>query len=168
MENMDEVRQTTNAGSQYNGIGGWLILVAIGAILNPLRLSIMIFVNFVPVFQNNTWSILTTPGTAAYHRLWAPLILFELFGNILFVIFSIIIAICFFQKKRFFPKLMIVFLLANLIFIGIDLFAANFIPAVAAQNDEQSNKELARVILASIIWIPYFMVSIRVKETFVR
>jgi hypothetical protein len=156
-----------NAPKQYNKIGGWLILVAIGLILTPIRLLVVVAKDLLPVFSGDVWSRLTTPGTEAYHPLWAPLLLFEIIGNGLFILFPIIIAIFFFQKRQFVPKLIIVLLLSNLLFLAIDFFAADLIPAVASQEDTASLMELARVFIACLIWVPYFLVSKRVKETFV-
>jgi len=155
------------APKQYDKIGGWLILVAIGLIFTPIRLLVVLFKDLLPALSADTWSRLTTPGTEAYHPLWAPLLFFEIIGNCLFILFPIIIAIFFFQKRRFVPRLIIVLLLSNLVFVAIDYFAADFIPFVAAQEDIGSLTELIRVFMAGVIWVPYFLVSKRVKGTFV-
>jgi hypothetical protein len=152
---------------QYDKIGGWLLIVAIGLILAPLRLLVVLFKDLLPAISADTWSRLTTPGTAAYHPLWAPLLLFEIIGNCLFILFPIIIAVFFFQKRRFVPRLIIVLLLSNLVFVAIDYFAADLIPFVAAQEDIGSLTEVIRVFIACVIWVPYFLVSKRAKATFV-
>jgi hypothetical protein len=156
--------QTTQ--KHYDKIGGWLILVAIGLIFTPIRLLVVVIKDLLPALSADTWSRLTTPGTESYHPLWAPLLLFEVIGNCLFILFPIIIAIFFFQKRRFVPKLVIILLLSNLVFVAIDYFAADLIPFVAAQEDLGSLAELIRVFLACAVWVPYFLVSKRVKETF--
>jgi len=155
------------AQKQYDKIGGWLILVVIGLILAPIRLLVVLFKDLLPALSADTWSRLTTPGTEAYHPLWAPLLLFEIIGNCLFIVSPIIIAIFFFQKRRFVPRLIIVLLLTNLVFVAIDYFAADLIPFVAAQEDMGSLVELIRVLIACTIWVPYFLVSKRAKGTFV-
>jgi hypothetical protein len=152
---------------QYDKIGGWLIIVAIGLILAPLRLLVVLFHDLLPALSTDAWSRLTTPGTEAYHPLWAPLFLFEIIGNCVFILFPIIIAVFFFQKRRFVPQLIIVLLLANLVFVAIDYFVSDLIPFVAAQEDIGSLVELIRVLIACAIWVPYFLVSKRVKGTFV-
>jgi hypothetical protein len=155
------------APKQYDKIGGWLLVVAIGLIFAPLRLLVVLFKDLLPTLSTDAWSRLTTPGTEAYHPLWAPLLLFEIIGNCLFILFPIIIAVFFFQRRRFVPSLIIVLLLANLVFVTIDYFAADLIPFVAAQEDIGSLLEVIRVLIASAIWVPYFLVSKRVKATFV-
>jgi hypothetical protein len=61
---------------------GWLFLIGIGMVVNPLRLLFLIGRDLIPSFSGETWTILTTPGTTVYHPLWAPLLIFELLGNI--------------------------------------------------------------------------------------
>jgi len=155
------------APQQYDKIGGWLILVAIGLIFAPIRLLVVLFKDLLPALSADTWSRLTTPGTEAYHPLWAPLLFFEIIGNCLFILSPIIIAVFFFQRRRFVPRLFIVLLLANLVFVTIDYFAVDLIPFVAAQEDLGSLKELIRALIACAIWVPYFLVSKRAKGTFV-
>ncbi len=165
---MNEIKNVESTPAAYDKIGGWLILVAIGLILTPLRLGFALFKDILPVFSAETWQVLTTPGTEAYHPSWAPLLIFELVGNIIFIIFPIVIAIFFFQKRKVVPKLIIAFLLSNLAFVGSDYFLANTIPFVASQDDPASLKELARTLVGSLIWVPYFLVSKRAKATFIK
>jgi hypothetical protein len=160
-------RKVETTLKQYDKIGGWLILVAIGLIFTPIRLLVVIVKDLLPVLSGDAWSRLTTPGAEAYHPLWAPLLLFEVIGNCLFILFPIIIAIFFFQRRQFVPTLIIILLLSNLVFVAIDYFAADLIPFIAAQEDMGSLLELIRVFIASVIWVPYFLVSKRVKGTFV-
>lgn len=157
-----------NQKAEPSGLGGWLILPMLGLIFLPFRLGVMLMTTHYPIFSEGYWEVLTTPGTEAYHALWAPLLIFEILGNSLFLVFSIILLVLFFQKHQRFPKLMILFLAANLAFIGIDFFASDLIPAVAAESDPESTKELIRTIVAAAIWIPYFLKSVRVKNTFTR
>jgi hypothetical protein len=145
-----------------------LILLAIGLILAPLRVLVFLGKDFAPIFTTKTWSVLTTPGTGAYHPLWGPILMFEGVGNTALIVFSVIVAIYFFQKRRIVPKLMIALLLANVFFVGTDYFVANVIPAVGSQKDVESMTEFARVVIACVIWVPYFLVSKRVKATFVH
>lgn len=158
----------TTVTEEPRGLGGWLILPAIGLFILPIRLFFSLSNDFLPIFQQGYWEILTTPGSEAYHELWAPLIIFEVIGNIFFVIFDIILIFLFFVKSFRFPVLYIVFLALNLTFVAADLFFANSIPAVAAQNDAESVMQIVRSIIGAIIWIPYFLVSVRVKNTFVK
>lgn len=152
---------------KYQKIGGWLILVGISIVVNPFRLLFPIG-NLIQVFLNESWTILTTPGTTAYHPMWAPLIIFELLGNIAFLVFSIALAVLFFQKRSVLPKVITIFLLLNLAFIVVDFLLANSIPVVASQGNQGPLGEIVRSIIGCLIWVPYFQISKRVKGTFVH
>jgi uncharacterized protein DUF2569 len=152
---------------KYQKIGGWLILVGIGMVLNPFRLLLTIG-QIIPIFFNGSWSILTTPGTTTYHPMWAPSIIVEFLGNIAFLVFSIVLAVIFFQKRSVVPKVITAFLLLNLAFVVVDFLLANSIPAVASQGNQGPLGEIARSIIVCLIWVPYFQISKRVKGTFVH
>jgi len=155
-----------STGTNLKGVGGWLILVTIGLVVTPIRLLVLVLGTYLPIFTGDAWSLLTTPGTAAYNPLWKPMLLFELFGNAVFFLWSLALLVLLFGHKRIFPKLMIAFYLANFLFVGIDFLAASGIPAVAAKDDGSSLGELIRSIVVCAIWVPYFLQSERVKQTF--
>jgi hypothetical protein len=73
----------------------------------------------------------------------------------------------FFRKSRRVPMLMVVWLLANTGGQIVDLLLAQQIAAVAALPDNDGIKELSRSVVGLLIWVPYFLVSKRVKNTFV-
>lgn len=157
----------TGAG-EPEGIAGWLILPAIGLIFMPIRGAVTVFSEFLPIFTEGQWQVFTTPGTEIYHPLWAPLLIFEISGNLGFIIFNIILAVLFFQKSSRTPNIYIAFLGLNIIFLLGDYFIADLIPTIAAMDDSDSMKEIMRSVIAATIWIPYFLVSKRVKNTFVN
>lgn len=154
------------AGRNLKGVGGWLILVTIGLVVTPIRILVLVFSTYAPIFTGDAWSLLTTPGTAAYNPLWKPMLLFELFGNVVFFLWAIALLVLLFGHKRIFPKLMIAFYLGNLLFVGLDFLLASNIPAVASNDDASSVGELIRSIIVCLVWVPYFLQSERVKQTF--
>ena len=166
---MSEIQDPiTTEKQKYQNIGGWLILVGIGIVLSPLRLLLFIGRDLLPVFLSETWTTLTTPGTQIYHPFWGPLLIFELLGNVFFLVFSLVLVIFFFQKRKALPTMIITFYLLNLFFVVSDHFLANLIPLIANQSDQGSLLEIFRSAIASLIWVPYFLFSKRVKGTFVN
>ncbi len=149
-------------------IRGWLLLAALGVALLPLRLAEFIAADLLPAFSKDVWSLLTTPGTEAYHPLNAPILLFELVGNLILLVASLVLAFLFFQKRRVVPILAVSVLVFAFVFYVGDYFAARQLPAVASQDDTESRLDLAGALLVCAIAVPYFLVSRRVKETFVR
>jgi hypothetical protein len=163
-----ENQETTD--KQYDSIRGWLILVAIVVVVTPIRLLVVVGKSSVQFFSGNTWEVLTTPGAELYHPLLAPILIFELIGNAFLVCFSIILAVYFFQKRKIVPKMIIVFLLSSLIIVAVDYFAYNLIPTLANQNalKTESAKGLVKTLIYSLILGPYFLLSKRVKGTFIH
>lgn len=150
------------------GIGGWLVLVALGVVFSPIRIVLELFSIYSGLFSDGTWEFLTTPSTELYHPLWAPIILGELFINGALVLAWIVAIFLFFSKKRIFPKWYIGILLFTLVFIILDAFAIKVVLPSEPAFDDETAKELVRSIIASLIWIPYMLVSKRVKATFIK
>jgi len=151
---------------KYAGIGGWLIFVTIGLCLSPLFQIVFVATKLVPIFFNGAWRLLTTQGTAAYHPLWAPVLIFELFMNLGFIGVEAILLVLLFRHSRLFPQGMIAYYFIVFALTGIDHFAANLIPAVAKMNDAGSLNTFIRAGVLCAIWVPYFLRSKRVKGTF--
>ena len=149
------------------GIGGWLLLPALGVILVPIRLLLDI-TKLLPSYAADTWSQLTTVGAAAYHALWAPVLLFELAANLGMLVFSLLLMTMFFQKRRGVPRLYIAVLVAGVAIQFIDAGLAQLIPAAAENITSKEWGELARGVFGAAIWGSYFHVSERVKATFVH
>ena len=150
------------------GLGGWLVLVAIGLVLTPIRNGVVIAKDLVPIVTNGYWTALTDPAGAAYHPLWAPLLIFEFVGNLAFIALSIYALLLFSRRSSRFPTLMVRYYVASLLFGATDYFAVEAIPSIAAQNDVASTRELIRGIMTCLIWVPYMYKSRRVRNTFVE
>lgn len=153
---------------KLNGISGWLILVAIGIIFSPVRLAVLVLPLYLNIFTDGTWEILTTSGSEAYSPFWAPILITELAVNIGQILLWIYVAIIFFSKKSIFPKVYIGALLFSVAFVIIDAFAVKLVLPNEPIFDSETTKELARSLVASVIWIPYMLMSKRVKATFVN
>lgn len=151
---------------KYDGIGGWLILVAMGLMVSPLIHAKNLLIDLLPVFTGGAWSVLTTPGTAPYHPLWGPVILFEVVMNVVFIVAEIILLILMFRKHPVFPTVVSIWLIGTFLFTVADHFLAHQIPAVVAQKDFSSRSAMIRTAIHCLIWINYFRVSSRVKATF--
>jgi hypothetical protein len=150
----------------YHKIGGWLILCAIGLILYPVQSTIFLITELIPALSPENWSALTSPTSNYYHPFFAPLVIAELVGNLCFSIFSICLIIFFFKQRKNTPKLIILFLAGNLIFVGFDYFAMTFIILRPSSINLEATINFIRTTVAGMVWIPYFLFSKRVKSTF--
>ncbi|MFS1512249.1 DUF2569 domain-containing protein [Chengkuizengella sp. SCS-71B] len=149
-----------------SGLGGWLILVQIGLYGTILMLIAQIFLYIIPSFKPETWSLITSPESVYYHSLLGPLIVFEAVANSLMLIFCIFILFNFYKKKSKLPLLMIFFYSSSLLILTIDMIAIYQITQF--EDDESQIRDFVRMLITCLIWIPYFIKSKRVKNTFVR
>lgn len=160
---------TTQDNTAPVGLGGWLILVIIGLVLSPIRIAVMMLQNHAPIFTDGTWEVLTTPGSEVYHPLWAPLIGFEMLGNLVMIALAFATLFLLVVRSRAAPVAAIAWFGGGLLFVTIDALLAYQIPLVAEQPmDAETLGEIVRSVVAACIWIPYFLVSKRVKATFTR
>lgn len=144
------------------GIGGWLILVALGVVLTPVTLLFSMVKTYLPLFTTpHIWEILQTQP-----RLHA-LVMFEAASNIIFFLISLALLYLFFQKKRSFPTFYIIFLVLHAVVLVADLVFAYIIVPNATMSPQLMAAAL-RSVVGAMVWIPYMLLSRRVKVTFVN
>ncbi len=132
------------------GIGGWLLVPAIGLILLPLRnLYIILFtINRLPLERTSdprTWVI----GAM----------------EIILIAALVAVAIFFFKKRRIAITAIIVLMAACIPFEVVQIVIKSF------QYDQLNVymfRGLLETLITSSVFIPYFMKSQRVKSTFIR
>jgi hypothetical protein len=168
MSEQTKTEEKTVEEKKLEGLGGWLILVAISIIFSPIRIVTQIFPLYSGIFTDGTWQILTTPGAEAYNPLWAPILIGELGINSLLILAWGFVAFLFFKKKASFPKWYIGILLFQFTFIIADAFSVKSLMPNEPVFDPETTKEVMRTLVAMLIWIPYMLVSKRVKATFVK
>ena len=139
-------------------IGGWLILVGIGLSITPLRL-IFDFVTNDYLLSGQGWLSYWYNGDYGYFLI----LLAEHLYNVVFLLYSALVLVLFFQRRSSVPKLVIIFYgVSCLVTVGDSILAYQLDPSA-----EVDSKEVTRAIIAAAIWIPYFIKSQRVKKTFV-
>jgi len=157
---------TNQDQSAPSGIGGWLILIAIGLCLTPIRIGAEI-VQGVRSLQPLAWRAVTTPGSPAYHPLFGPLIIGEMVANAALLGWALVLLYLFFTKRRAFPRAMIAFLIVRVAIQMADIFVASSIPVAAGSIGPRVYGSLAGNLLVVLVWVPYFLKSRRVAATFV-
>ena len=163
--NQQSQTQLQNSGPK--GLKGWLVLVAIGVIISPIRVSASLYL-YYKEFTPEIFSALTTPGTEVYHKLWLPFIVGEFAANLLILILSIFLVYLFFFKRKPFPKVYIALAIIVPLVLGIDALVGKIVMPNEPYFDATGAKEFGRSIVALIIWVPYMLLSERVKNTFVN
>ncbi|MEC0226123.1 DUF2569 domain-containing protein [Paenibacillus alba] len=151
-----------------SGLGGWLILVQIGIYVTMVMFILQFVTYTLPSFQPETWHRLTSVDSENYHPLWGPILVFEMLYNVLVFFFCLFILLNMYQRKARLPRLMIIFYSTSLGIAIVDTLLLNMIPSIRDLEEVSSLKDVFRAVVACAIWIPYFITSERVRNTFVR
>jgi hypothetical protein len=144
----DDELEATNSGPA--GIGGWLLIPAL---------------TLVSVAFATSSSILDQELAAVSLEILA--------GNALLTVGSVVLLALFFQRSRHLPGLMVVFYVvlvavATLEYVAVDRLLLGVTPEIAEREAKLVNDGIRISVASAILWIPYFLVSRRVKNTFVR
>ena len=148
------------------GIGGWLILPGLGLIVNAIRVPVETAKTYGPIFSKGLWALITSHSSSIYNPTLASILVFEIVFKILITISAILLFILFIRHSRWLPKLIIAFYILILVFAVFDYILLTAIANVP--RDSVSLREILRNIVGCAVWIPYFLVSKRVKATFVK
>ena len=154
--------------NELKGLSGWLILVGIGVVIAPIRLLVTYIPIYTPIFEDGTWEAVTSVDSELYNPLWGPLLIGEIAYNSIMVAASLYLIYLFFSKHYLFPKLYIAIVAVSLVFIPLDAWLVTKALPTEPMFDPETTMELMRVLIGGLIWVPYMLVSKRVKATFVE
>ena len=154
--------------ARLQGLGGWLILVAIGLCLAPLVRIVTLSQNWEGYFSAHVWQTCALPQGASYHPLFGPMLIFELLGNIVLLGLNLLAACLFFAKRKAFPRLFILFILCLAAFLILDDVGCALIPSLQSTAAATDHTDATRATIYAMIWSLYMLKSRRVKATFIR
>jgi hypothetical protein len=141
------------------GIGGWLVIIALGRIFGPLALLVWM-VNYYTSLDGNFW---TTYPFVAYS---------EAALNGVALVLSLWTTVLFFRESKSFPKFFIYYLIASTLILPIDILLGTTTgPSIQQMISLVEPKEAAQwgqAVIGALIWIPYIKISKRVANTFIR
>jgi hypothetical protein len=145
------------------GISGWLILVALGLILTPLRIA----AELAPIY--------TSIDYASLHPTMTAFVVGEILVNAIVVLWSLANVLLLFTKSELFPRSYIALLATSAVFVPLDAVATKLVTDSIGQTmqwsqifDPDTIRETFRAIVGAAIWIPYALVSRRVNVTFLN
>jgi antibiotic biosynthesis monooxygenase (ABM) superfamily enzyme len=149
-------------------IGGWLIVVAVGLGISVLQ-NLNNLLRIQRLLGGSIWPRLTNPASPVYHPYWRVVIIYEFVAACLYVVANFVAIILFFGKRRAFPIFAVVLIPTLLVLGFIDHYLVGLIPAMAESSAHTRGAYLlAAKFITLHLWIPYFLISKRVKTTFVR
>jgi hypothetical protein len=150
--------------------GGWLILVGLGIVLAIVFAITRYFAaGFAPhaIFE---WILvgktMTSPEPYPNEKFWNVVVAGETAVNIGAVIAWIYLAFLFYRKRKNFPVLYACALAIN---VGMQIFNANLLGAGVPGGDppDATITTVGGSVITAAIWIPYILISKRVKATFI-
>ncbi|GAA0354699.1 hypothetical protein GCM10009092_18740 [Bowmanella denitrificans] len=146
-----------------SGIGGWLILPMLGLLITPLALVIQ---------SRDLWYLASAKQWAVisqhYDFPMMTLLCVELFTNVMLLVGTITVLWLFFKRRQTLPKVYVIYKVAMLLIIGIDLYLTSVLGGPDFAVEAAEITEWLSMLVTSLIWISYFLVSKRVKATFIR
>lgn len=171
-------RATRQRAAGPSGLGGWLVLPIIG-LAATLCLSVWSLLwNVVPMFRSDTWTKLTSPSSETYHWLWQPWMMFDAFTLVVMVLGSIALLMMILRKRRSVPRYAVIFYTFCIVAIAFDVAAgmvvlvdwlhAAGLDAAADTVRLASLRNCGQALVLAAVWIPYFLRSKRVRNTFVE
>ncbi len=150
------------------GIGGWLIVLAIGVTLRPLLLLRGFWDTFRLIWAHRVWVSRTDIESVSYSPAFALLVSAEVACAALFFIWSLVIVYQFFAKKRSLPRLYVTYLVVVTSWaIGRAVWLSNTDLATPATMTAETMSAV-QFFIYTAIWCPYLLKSRRVKNTFVN
>jgi transglutaminase-like putative cysteine protease len=154
-----ETSSSRLAGYSYGRpLGGWLLLIIFGLLVTMIKIPMALINDYF--FKLSAWNNYHT-GTKGI--LFKALLMFETAGNVLTMCYAVFCLVLIFGKRDILPKYISGFYLYCMAFIVVDtVFAAYF-----SNITNAIWYNILRAVLVASIWIPYFRLSTRVKETFI-
>jgi|GEM_PF-1186977 len=140
------------------GRGGWLVLVAIGTFWRPVNQVFLTLRDHSKFMDLRQWELLNENT-----RITLSL---ELCGQIGLSVIGIVAALAFLRCRRIFPLLFIGNLILLLAFKVIDSLAVENLIGWTSQRTTDLGASLFQIFLGCAIWIPYMLISRRVRATF--
>jgi hypothetical protein len=144
----------TAASAQPRGIGGWLILPALGTVLSPVRLLLEIY-RSVAALQ-----LYVGPDERSLWLFVAAELLLNV-GLLVGWVYAIVLLV---GRRQSFPMTFNALLLLAFAFTLIDVLVAQF-GFKARLTWEEFMPAVANAV-ACVIWVPYMLSSVRVRNTF--
>ncbi|TKG95745.1 DUF3857 domain-containing protein [Puteibacter caeruleilacunae] len=147
--------------SHSRAIGGWMIIPLIGLYFTPLAAAYLIF--DIGFFNEATWQAFQALDTGAPFSM-GGIFFFELLFNLALIGTAVFLIILFHQRRTSLPRFYVWFRAIALAGLILDTVLSSYYVSVEPADVES----LTRTVINAAIWIPYFLFSERVKDTFVN
>lgn len=146
------------AQKRLEGIGGWLILLAIGQVVGPLQTALAIYREYAGM----------PAGTFARYPLAVSVQFLLLLAFLGLLVYA---AYLFFNKRAAFPNVYIAAVAAGLVLpfvLGVWTTLSTGINTFRALGNWDFMGYYLLTVVVGLLWISYLLNSVRVRNTFVQ
>ena len=159
-----DVPSQMNTFMSHKRIEGWLVLVAIGLIFSLVSYIYSLF------FQSDYFDAKIIQAIFVQKEvnseIWSLLVIVEMIIHVLFIVYVGLLIVLFFKRRTVLPGLMIILYISIFVYnLGDHIIAAKVLNQTHV--DPKTIFLIAGNFIGAVIWIPYFLYSNRVKNTFV-
>ena len=160
---------TPTPTDNYKTIRGWLYAWHLTASVISLKI-VSGLIPLLPPFNHDMWAWANDPASYSDYPLFRPLLLIELIGRTTLLWIVSVMVIDFVNRRQYAPRLVIGFLVANLLFqmteqLLVWKIMGPFYQVLHSGWKPLRYLELALATISCLVWIPYFH-SKRVKVFF--
>jgi len=168
IENRDMTKQERR--KQRIGLEGWLAFFVVGTGIGIL-LGVINLLSYGSTF--NDLSSASNQATS-YVNAISPVLRFEVLTNIISIVLATWLIVLLAQHKKLAKNIAIISLILNILFLTVDyswaysVFSSFDVLQYVSTDINKASGDIGRAIFAALIWIPYFLVSKRVKATLTK
>jgi hypothetical protein len=146
------------------GIGGWMIIPILGFIA-----TIVFTVYNLPDYKDFFVGFFGQAKNLEMPLIVKSLVIASFAGTFIGTFVAIAALIVVFRKLRIAPKVVTVYFVLMVVFSLIDIWEDGVISkAIQEERDSSLLIDALRAVIFAVIWIPYFHMSRRAKNTFVN
>lgn len=145
-------------GGTPRRLGGWLILLGAGLTISPFALLYQLLTG--GFYAQSLWDTVNRLGAPAL----AVGMVFVIVANHALLVLSVFVCVLFYKRRDIFPRVCIFMFCFNVVLLLVDSALTTFYFPARAAGDGVG---IFRGLAAAFIWVPYLLVSKRVRETFV-
>jgi len=146
---------TTEPSAAPQGLDGWLILPIIGTVVHPFILAYI-----------TVETVIVAVDAAGLNSSMVAMLWIEIIVSGIFMLAYVYANVLLFRKNYLFPKMFIALAITGLMWTVMDILIA--LNAFDIRLTSSDHRDIARQVWNCLIWVPYMLVSKRVKNTFVE